>query len=156
MYYSRDGHTQMVAQQLAKRFHADIQRLADLKKRTGPVGALSAGKDALAGNTTVIAPLDCDPLDYDLILLGTPSWFSNVTPAVRAFVAKYNISHKRIGLFGTAHLTGVARCLQGLADLISKEKGGNFPRLALVHRDLKTEVLSGKIDAFYAQVMGDK
>ena len=118
VYYSRDGHTQQVAQALAKRFHADTERLIDMKKRTGPFGFPAAGKDAIAGNLTKLGPLAHDPGQYDVILIGTPSWFGNVTPAVRTFVKEYDLSQKKIGVFGTAHMTGVENALKELLSLI--------------------------------------
>jgi flavodoxin len=148
VYYSRDGHTQKVAEWLAKKFNADIERLIDKKKRTGPLGAAGAGKDALAQRMTEIAPLKHDPLSYDTILIGTPSWFSNPTPAVRTFVLKYDLRGKKIGLFGTAHLTGVEECLEKLRKLVANGNDNQIPVLPLRHRDLTDETLPKLIDDF--------
>ena len=155
VYYSRDGHTQLVAEKIAEKFGADIERLIDKKKRTGPIGSTAAGKDAIAKKTTKLEPLTLDPQKYDIILVGTPSWFSNVTPAVRTFVLENDISQKKIGVFGTAHLTGIESCLLQLSNLIvaNKEGAQKVPKLPLRHRDLEAGVLSEKIDAFYGQIM---
>ncbi len=153
VFYSREGHTKSVAQQLAKKFKADIEEIIDLKKRVGPIAVSAAGKDAVAGNLTKIKPLKLNPKDYDIILIGTPSWFGNVTPAIRTFVKENNVSGKRIGIFGTAHLTGVENALKQLAELINKESPDNIPILPLRHRDLKEEILSNKIDIFYSQLL---
>jgi flavodoxin len=153
VYYSRDGHTQKAALMLAEKFGADTERLVDKKKRTGPVGNSSAGMDALADRLTVIEKLKKKPDDYDVVLIGTPSWFSNPTPAVRTFVKQYNLKGKRIGVFGTAHLTGVESCLQELAELISKDGAGQIPKLALTHKDLEDGSLRNKVDMFYKEIM---
>ena len=115
VYYSRTGNTQMVAEKLAEEFNADIKRLIDKTGRTGPAGFIRAGKDAIAGNLTEIEPLKLNPQDYDIILIGTPSWFGNVTPAVRTFVMQYDVSSRKIGLFGTTNKTGVENALNQLA-----------------------------------------
>ncbi len=154
VYYSRDGHTKLVAEKLAQKFAADSEVLIDKKKRTGLWGASSAGKDALSHALTKIAPLTKDPRDYDRILIGTPSWFSNVTPAVRTFVKKYDLSGKKVGVFATAHQTGVESCLAQLAMLIESKDPASIPRLPLRHRDLKEDVLAKKIDLFYDEIMG--
>lgn len=153
VYYSREGHTRMVAQRLADRFNADIEAIIDRKKRTGPIGFLNAGKDAVAGNLTQIAPIKRNPLDYDIILIGTPCWVGNVTPAIRTFIRQYDISGKRIGLFGTSHITGIENALKQLGELISLDKSKNFPTLPLRHRDLKDKILNQKIEEFYKLVM---
>ena len=152
VYYSRTGHTQLAADKLAKKFGADVERLIDQHKRTGVFGASSAGKDAIAGKTTVIEPLKHNPRDYDIILIGGPSWFGNVTPAVRAFIMKNDLSDKTIGLFGLCHLTGVEHALVEAAGLLSKDKKGKFPTMPLRERELAEEILTKKIDAFYKTI----
>ena len=152
VYYSRTGNTRKVADQIAERFDADIEELIDQKKRTGPIAFSAAGKDALAGNLTKIDDLKLNPLDYDIIILGTPSWFSNVTPAVRTFVDKYDLSNKIIGVFGTANKTGVKDTLDKLANLISKDDSKDIPQLPLFKKDLNEDVLKGKIEEFYSAI----
>ena len=153
VYYSRTGHTQLVAEKLAKKFAADIEQLIDQHKRTGVFGASSAGKDAIASKTTVIGPLKHNPKDYDIILIGGPSWFGNTTPAVRTFIMQNDLSNKKIGLFGMCHVTGVEHALQEAADLITKGKAEKFPTMPLRERELKEAILSKKIDDFYNQVI---
>lgn len=153
VYYSREGHTQLVAEKLAEKFGADIERLIDKKKRTGPIGFSSAGKDAIAGNLTKLEPLKHNPQDYNLILIGTPGWWGNVTPAVRTFITQNNISGKKIGVFGTSHLTGIENALKQVTELVDKDNASGIPVLPLRHRDLVDEVLKVKIDEFYARLI---
>jgi len=154
VYYSRTGHTQMVAEKLAKKFGADVEQLIDRHKRTGLFGISSASKDAVAKKTTVIDPLKHNPKDYDIILIGGPSWFGNVTPAVRTFIIQNDLSGKRIGLFGMCHLTGVEHAIEEAADLISKDKKN--PTMPLRESELKEEVLTKKIDSFYKAIQETK
>ncbi|MFC1704311.1 flavodoxin family protein [Candidatus Omnitrophota bacterium] len=153
VYYSRTGHTQLVAEKLAERFDADIERLIDKRKRTGPIGYARASKDAVAKNLTDLAPLTLDPSQYDVVLIGTPSWYGNMTPAVRTFLNKNDISGKVVAVFGTAHLTGVENACKQVAEAVLEEDFEKMPTLALRERDLKDEVLSEKIETFYESVM---
>lgn len=150
VYYSRTGHTQKVAEALASKFGADLERLIDLRKRTGPIGASAAGKDAIAGNKTRLKALEHDPADYETILIGGPAWFGNMTPAVRTFIAENDLSDKMTGLFGTCHLTGIENALKQAAELLSKEGADEIPTMPLRERELEEEVLAKKIDAFWA------
>jgi len=152
VYYSREGHTKLVAEKLASRFNADLERLIDKKDRVGPLAVMAAGRDALNGSLTEIGPLTHDPLNYDIVLVGTPSWFGNVTPAVRTFLSQYRLLGKTVGLFGTAHLTGVEHALEETTQLIGPP-GTNFPRLPLRHRDLSDATLREKIEIFHKEVM---
>jgi flavodoxin len=154
VYYSRTGHTRIIAEHLSKKFNADLEELIDQHKRTGVFGASSAGKDAIAGNTTTLDSLKHNPKDYDIIIIGGPSWFGNVTPAVRTFIMQNDLSGKKIGLFGICHLTGVEHAIQEASDLISKGKDETFPTMPLRESELAESVLAKKIDSFYADVMG--
>jgi len=150
IYYSRTGNTRKVAERLEQRFNADIERIIDQKKRIGPIAFVAAGKDALAGNLTEIAPLKVNPLDYDLILVGTPSWYSNMTPAVRTLLTQYDLSDKQVGVFATAHLTGVETTVKKVAEFIQPDTPEAINQLPLYERDLDDEVLDEKIEKFYS------
>ncbi|PIQ87829.1 MAG: hypothetical protein COV73_02040 [Candidatus Omnitrophica bacterium CG11_big_fil_rev_8_21_14_0_20_43_6] len=152
VYYSRIGHTQLVAEKLANKFNADLERLIDTHKRTGLFGYVSASKDAVGKKTTVIEPLKHKPQDYDIIFIGGPSWVGNTTPAVRTFVTQNDLSGKKIGLFGLCHLNGVEHALEEVAELILKDKNRKFPTLPLREGQLKEEILTGKIDTFFQEI----
>jgi len=150
VYYSRTKHTQLVAEKLAKKFNAELEQLIDKKNRTGLFSIVSAGKDAISSKTTIINALQHNPKDYDLILIGGPSWYGNVTPAIRTFITQNDLSGKKIGLFGLCHLTGVENAIQEAADLISKDK--KFPTMPLRERELKEDLLTKRIDVFYQAI----
>jgi len=152
VYYSRTGHTQLVAEKLAKKFNADLERLIDRKKRIGLIEFLAAGKDAVSRKTTVIDPLKHNPRDYDIILIGGPSWNGHTTPAVRTFITQNDLSDKKIGFFGLCHFIGVEDAVGEAADLISKDRNKKFPTLPLRESELKEEVLTKKIDTFYKAI----
>ena len=149
VYYSRTGHTQLVAEKLAKKFNADLERLIDKKKRVGFIEFLAAAKDAVSRKTTVIDLLKHTPKDYEIILIGGPSWNGHVTPAVRTFITQNDLSDKKIGLFGLCHFSGVEDAVGEAADLISKGGNKKFPTLPLREKELEEKVLTKKIDAFY-------
>jgi len=149
VYYSRDGHTKQVALALAKRFNADIEQLVDTKKRTGFIGFSAAGKDAIAKHTTRLEPLAHDIEQYDVVLIGTPSWFGNITPAVRTFVKEHDLTKKKIGVFATAHMTGVENALKQLVALLQTDPPRYIPQLPFRHAELQQPALSEKIEVFY-------
>jgi flavodoxin len=149
VYYSRTGHTQLVAQELSKKFNADLERLIDRKKRIGPLMVIVAAKDAVTGNSTQIDPLKLNPKDYDTILIGSPAWNGHITPAIRTFIKQNDLSGKKIGLFALCHLVGAEDAIKEAFGVISGDKNKNFPALALKEGELKSEVLNAKIDTFY-------
>jgi len=150
VYYSRTGHNQLVAEALANKFNADLERLIDRKKRTGLFAFFIAGKDANTKQIGNIEPLKLNPKDYDTILIGGPAWNGHITPAVRAFLVRNDLSGKKIGLFGSCHFIGVEDALKEAAGLIYGAGNKKFPTLALKEEELKQETLTKKIDAFYS------
>jgi flavodoxin len=85
-YYSRTGTTKQVAAELAAMLSADIEEVTDTKDRKGFFGYMGGGRDASGKKTTVIGPLQKDPVEYDLVVLATPVWAWTVTPAMRTYL----------------------------------------------------------------------
>jgi flavodoxin len=152
VYYSRTGHTKMVAERLAKKFNADIEPLIDQKNRLGLMNAFGAGKDAIGYKTTELEPIKHDLKDYTMIIIGGPSWFGNTTPAVRTFITQHDLKGKKVALFGMCHVSGVENALKEAAELVSQDRAKKIPTLPLREGELKDPVLSKKIDAFYQAV----
>ena len=149
VYYSRDGHTKTVAEKISVKFKADIERLIDKKKRTGFLENILAGTDAISGASTTLEKLNHNPADYDIILVGTPSWFSNMTPAVRTFLDSYDLLDKKVGFFATCHSSGADKTVKQMAENVSKDKAADYPVLFLKEKDLEEQVLEKKIEEFY-------
>jgi flavodoxin len=150
VYYTRTGHTKMVAEKLAKKFNADLEQLIDTHKRTGAFGVSSAAKDAIFENTTAIVPLKHNLKDYNVILIGSPTWSADMVPAVRTFVIQNDLSGKKIGLFGLYAHMGVERMFKEVSDIIAKGENKAFPTMPVRDDELSNaEVLSKKIDVFY-------
>ena len=101
VYYSRTGKTKFVAEETTAELGADIEEIVDLKSREGKMGWLSAGKDASSNSQTKIAETKRNPSEYDLIVLGTPVWAWSPSSAIRTYVAKHDLSGKKVALFFT-------------------------------------------------------
>ncbi|MFA5857029.1 MAG: flavodoxin [Candidatus Pacearchaeota archaeon] len=86
VYYSRTGTTKKLAEDLAEHFNADKEEILDLTSREGAINWLKAGRDAFKKRTTEISKTKKDPSKYDLVLLGSPTWAGNITPAMRMYV----------------------------------------------------------------------
>jgi flavodoxin len=102
VYYTRTGTAKFVAETVAAELGSDVEEVVDLKKREGKLGWLSAGKDASGEKLTEIAPAKRVPVDYDLIVLGTPIWAWRPTPAIRTYVKQNDLSGKKVALFFTS------------------------------------------------------
>jgi flavodoxin len=97
-YYSKTGNTKRVAEDLAKNLKADIDEIIDLTDRSGIKGWFLAGRDAMKEYLTEIKTSK-NPKDYDLVIIGTPVWAWNTTPAARTYVTKFKNQFRKVAFF---------------------------------------------------------
>jgi len=99
VYYSKTGHTQKIAQDIAKQMDADLEEIIDQKKRTGVLGFISGGRDAMTNKETLISGMRKNSADYELVILGSPIWAGNIAPAVRTYINRYRDSLPSVAFF---------------------------------------------------------
>lgn len=102
VYYSRTGHTHEVARELADALQGDVEEIKDTKKRSGILGWLLSGRDAMSGSLTVLEEPANDPEEYDLLVIGTPNWASHVSAPVRTYIHQNKAKFKDVAFFCTA------------------------------------------------------
>ncbi len=102
VYYSRTGTTEKIGGLIASAVKADVEKLVDKKDRSGVWGYLVGGKDAGFDNETELGELKYDPGEYDLVIIGTPIWAWNMSPAVRTYITKNKDKIKNVVFFTTS------------------------------------------------------
>lgn len=100
-YYSRTGTTKKVAQAIQKALDCDSEEIISVKNRQGAWGYLMSGKEATLGVPAEIKPIEKNPADYDLLIIGTPVWSWNVSSPVRAYLRKNQGKIKKVAFFCT-------------------------------------------------------
>jgi flavodoxin len=101
IFYSRTGNTRRVAEAIAERLKADIEEIRDVKSRSGVLGFLRSGYEALAGRLPKIQQVSRSPDEYDLVLIGSPVWVGRLSSPMRAYLAIYGRSIKQTAFFCT-------------------------------------------------------
>jgi len=101
VFYSRTGTTKQIGEALAQLLACDGEELVDTKKRSGPLGFVSAGRDAKAKTLTTLADIIHDPALYDLVILGTPIWGGTLSAAMRTYISLNKSKFKRVAFFCT-------------------------------------------------------
>jgi len=79
VFYSRSGRTKRIAEAILGILKCDKEEIFDLKNRKGIPGFLSAGTDANLRRLTAIKEIKNNPSLYDLVIIGTPVWSSNIS-----------------------------------------------------------------------------
>ena len=94
VYYSwSNGNTKRIAEQLTNGTGADIARIETAEPYSGShEDVVEQGKrEVEAGFMPQINPLSVNLADYDVIAIGTPTWWYTMAPAVLTFLTT-NIS----------------------------------------------------------------
>lgn len=101
VYYSYDGNTRFIAETVANELDADIHELKPVKemKSKGFLKYVWGGTMVAMKRKPRLLPLDKNPADYDLIIIGTPVWNSTMAPPVRSFLDTFGSGVKLAALF---------------------------------------------------------
>lgn len=121
VYFSRSGNTGTVAKELAAKLGADSEALTEQGTDwSGVWGYLKAGKAAWKEELSSIEKLKKEPKDYDIVVIGTPVWAWNMTPAVRAFLTVYKDDLKKVAFFATEGGSGHEKAFKNMETLAGK------------------------------------
>ncbi len=104
VYYSWScGNTEKIAEQLADACDADIARIETVVpypedyQETVDQGQ----REVNAGFMPEIENLEYNTADYDVIVIGTPTWWYTMAPAVKTFIAENDFSGKTVVALST-------------------------------------------------------
>jgi flavodoxin len=114
VYYSRDGHTRSIAREIALACGADIEEITERTDRSGPLGYLRSALEALFGIAPAIRPSRFRPQPDDLVIVGTPIWFWNLSSPVRSYLQAQRSSLGRVAYFCTFGGSGSEKVLRDM------------------------------------------
>ncbi|MFX1310455.1 MAG: flavodoxin family protein, partial [Promethearchaeota archaeon] len=82
VYYSLTGNTKMIAEAIAESIDSDILELKPVKELNAESGMkyFWGGFQATMKKKPKLEEFDINPLDYELIILGTPVWAWTISP----------------------------------------------------------------------------
>jgi flavodoxin len=142
-FHSRSGNTRRVAQALARRLHADLEEIRIVQPLDGALGYLMCAIESLAGLAPALRPALHGPAAYDLVLVGTPVWFWNVSSPVRSWLER-NRPTQRVGFFCTMGGSGAQRAFATMAALCGRE-----PAATLALTEVESAAMPGeRLDGF--------
>lgn len=145
VFYSRSGVTKKVMEYLAQQLKCDIEELIDPKDRSGIWGYMKSGRDAIKMDLAEIKPSKFDPQNYDLVIVGTPIWASNMASAVRTYLTQNKDKLKDVALVATMGGDGYERLVERTAELCSKQISSSC---GLDRKEIKSDKWKEKISDF--------
>ena len=104
VYYSwSNGNTERVAKTLQRIAGGDLLRIDTAVPYSGSYGDVvdQGQREVERGYEPELKPVSVDPADYDVIAVGTPTWWYTMAPAVRTFLHRSDFTGKTVVPFMT-------------------------------------------------------
>ena len=104
VYYSwSNGNTKRIAEKIAEEIGADIRQIDTVEPYQGSYDeVVDQGQNEVnRGYMPKIKPPDVDIKDYDVVAVGTPTWWYTMAPAVLTFLNQNDWSGKKVIPFMT-------------------------------------------------------
>ncbi|MBI9107417.1 MAG: hypothetical protein JEZ04_11795 [Spirochaetales bacterium] len=144
VYYSRKGATRETAEKLAEILKCDITEITSPKKYGGPFGFLAGGKGAINENIIKINETDKSPDNYEMVIICSPVWASNIPPAIRTYLIKFKDRFKSHSFVLTSGGSEHAKPLAKMTEIA----GGPAKILHFSNFERKTKVWVEKLTSF--------
>jgi flavodoxin len=121
VYYSLTGSTKFIAETLLESIEADILELKPIKDLNPEKGTkfMWGGMQATMKKKPELETFEFNPLEYDLVIIGTPVWAWNITPPIRSFLSMFDLTDKKVALWicssgvGTKAMERFKKALKG-------------------------------------------
>ena len=120
-FYSRTGITKKVAEIIADSLKCDTEEIFTTKNRSGPIGYLICGKEAMEKKPAGIKPTKKKLDEYDLVIAGTPIWGWNMSSPVRAYLELNNKDFRKLAFFCTQGGSGAERAFKDMEEVCKKK-----------------------------------
>jgi flavodoxin len=145
VYYSRTNTTREVARAIRDELGCEIERFVERRSRGGALGYLRSVFDIAFHRRAVLQPIEKDPNDYDLVVVGTPIWNASVSTPVRTYLSMNRDRIRRVAFFCTYGGTGSSRALRQMEAIC-----GQAPVMTLALRmdDVTRGAVAAKVRTF--------
>ena len=101
IFYSFTGNTRLIAETIKNAINADIQEIKPVKELDPESGMrfMLGGMQASLKLKAKLKPININPIDYELIFIGSPIWAWQVSPPIRSLSKMYDFSNKKIAIW---------------------------------------------------------
>ncbi len=139
--YSRSGNTRKLARAIAHACGADLEDIHDEDSRRGLWGWIRSCKEAMRAFPAAIQPVERDPADYDLVVLGSPVWVGHVSSPMRSYLARHSGKLGHVALFVTEGGSGGPKALAEMTALVGQKPAATLElRAGELGNDLESKI----------------
>lgn len=147
VYYSRTNVTKGIAEKIQGLLDCDIEEITDGGKYDGKLGFIKGGMNATMGRASDINPISKNPADYDLVIIGTPVWSSNMATPIFTYLIQNRDKINKMASFCTCMGGGYDKALEKIAEVSGKQQ---ISTMFLTSKDIDNP--SEKIDTFINEI----
>jgi flavodoxin len=148
VFYSRTGNTRIVAEELGKVLECDVEEIIDTKNRSGSLGYMKSGRDAMARKLTILQDVVNDPSGYDLVVIGTPLWAGHVSTPVRTYLQQQE-NFNQVAFFCTAGGVGFEGTFKDMEELSGKTP---LATIGVREKEIKDGSYKSKVAEFVKKI----
>ena len=136
IFYSRTGNTRRVAQEIMTLLHCDGEELRDQIKRTGFVGYMRSGRQAMRKEPVHLDALVKNIQDYDVVIVGTPIWAFTMSAPIRSFLEQQKKDLPEVAFFTTSGSSPGDKTFSQMQEVVGKAPKAT---MSVFEGDLKTD-----------------
>ncbi len=123
VFYSLTGNSKKIAEYISQENDYDLLELQpeeDISKK-GFISMLKGSWQVIRKYTPLLKPYDVDLLQYKKIIIVTPVWVGNLTPAIHSFIKNEKIQNKKLA-FIASHRGGPGKVFSHLKKALPNNK----------------------------------
>jgi len=145
VYYSRTGNTKKIGEAIASLLDADVEQIDDVKSRKGTLGYVRSGREATMKSLPEITNVKKRPVDYDLVVIGTPVWAFTMASPIRTYITGHKDDFKKVAFFATEGGRGAENAFKEMEKIIGKK-----PEAVVVfkEKEVKEQNYVNKVNEF--------
>lgn len=101
VYYSLTGNTQFIAETIQDAVKADLEILKPVKELNpnSSLKYMKGGLQAIMKRKPKLYNVSKNPLEYDVIFLGTPVWSWTYSPALRTYLSMFDLTGRPVAIW---------------------------------------------------------
>ncbi|HUS78034.1 MAG TPA: hypothetical protein VM050_05170 [Patescibacteria group bacterium] len=145
VYFSRSGRTRKLAKEVAEKLSADLDEIREARGRSGPIGWIKSGMESTRKALPKLLPPVKDPAKYDLVVLGTPIWASNMSSPMRAYITEHRDAIKEAAFILTGDGNDPQSVFEPMEELLERAP---VATLSLIGKEREGDARIEKIEGF--------
>lgn len=149
VFYSRQGRVRQFGQVLAARLDAAVEEIRTPCIGAGSWGCVQAGWSALLTRPVTIETPRHDPADFDLVVVGFPTWAGRIAPPIRSYLSQHAEDLGEAAYFTMLKEPADDQVFDEVARLTGREPENS---LALTRADRQSGRDAEKIGSFVANL----